>query len=413
MGSVPSRARNTPTAAEAVIIGGGTAGLFTAYLLAREGVRVRLFDSAERLGPPARTLIITGHLSDLLGAVPAQAVINRTPALQVLSPQRSATIRLREPDLIVERQALVEALAEKAAAAGAGIRLGCRFTGFTRERDGITAHLESRHGTQQVRTRNLIGADGANSQVAAAAGLGGFGMVSLLQARVPLPSWAQTDTTQVWLDPQSTPFFYWLEPECRSSAVVGLIADDAPGAQAGLRAFLARQNLTPISYQAAEIPCYRPHASLCRQVGPGRVFLVGDAAGQVKMTTVGGVVTGLRGAEALARVVVRGTGYQRELAALHRELTLHLLVHTAARRLGPADCDELVSLVDQRVERIMASHTRDEIARILFPSLLAQPRLLLLGIRLLLRPFRPGPAGDVRAEHSTARSLSHVDSSLR
>lgn len=412
MGSVPRGAHTIPSTAEVAIIGGGTAGLFAAYLLAQQGVDVQLLEASEHLGPPARTFIITNRLSDVLGFVPTGAILNRTPLLQLVSPRRSATIRLHEPDLIVERQALIEALAAKAAAAGADIRLGRRFVGLEADRDGLTLHLEhssnGRH--ERVRTRNLVGADGAHSRVASAAGLGGFGTVSLLQARVALPPWARPDTTQVWFDPQSTPFFYWLEPESSASGIVGLIADGAHQAQQGLHSFLAYHGLASVAYQAAEVPFYRPRATLWRMLEGGRAFLIGDAAGQVKMTTVGGIVTGLRGAQAIAQAIVRGSSYSRELAALHRELTLHLLVHRTARRLGPADYDDLVGFVDPRVERIMATHTRDEIARILFPSLLAQPRFLLLAAGRLLLPFRPSP--HPRKEQPEARPLSRADNRL-
>ena len=41
-----------------------------------------------------------------------------------------------------------------------------------------------------------------------------------------------------------------------------------------------------------------------RRVGAGNVYLVGDAAGQVKVSTVGGTVTGLRGAQAVALAIL-------------------------------------------------------------------------------------------------------------
>ncbi len=45
-----------------VIVGASAAGLHAAYLLAKGGVPVYLFDERERLGPPARTLIVTSRM---------------------------------------------------------------------------------------------------------------------------------------------------------------------------------------------------------------------------------------------------------------------------------------------------------------------------------------------------------------
>lgn len=376
-------------ASDVVIVGAGTAGLFAAYLLARDGAKVHVFEASERVGPPARTLIITSRLLDTLGFVPSGAVMNRTSRLAVHSPQRSAVIVLREADLIVEREALVQALAEKAMAAGAELHLGWRFTGCEWGRARVALHLEGSHGEAGIaQARHVIGADGASSRVAAATGLGGFQKVSLLQARVALPAWAPADTTQVWFDPQATRFFFWLEPEGAAYATVGLIADRPHQAQEALARFLKRHRLEPLDYQGGQIPYYRRGAALGRRAGGAQVLLVGDAAGQVKVTTVGGVVTGLRGARAAVQAILREAHYGRELAALRRELGLHLVVHTVVSRCSARDYDEMLDLLSEPVRRALGTYTRDEIARLLVPSLLAQPRLMLLAAKCLARTPR-------------------------
>ncbi len=348
-----------------------------------------MFDAVERIGPPARTLIITNRLCSALGLDPSQAVVNRTGYLRLISSRRSATISLREPDLIVEREALVLLLAERAAAAGVEIRLGRRFAGIEAGDRGVTIRLETQDGrTERVCAWNVIGADGASSQVARAAGLGGFPKLSLLQARVELPSWVSVDTTQVWLHPQATRFFYWLEPESPSYCTVGLIADNPRQARESLANYLAAYGLAPLSYQSDQIPRYQQRVPVGRRVSGARILLVGDAAGQVKVTTVGGVVTGLRGAQAAARAILRGSSYGRELRSLRRELGLHLLVHRVVSRCTAADYDDMLGLLNARAQGALGAYTRDEISRVLFPSLLAQPRLLLLAGRCLLRASR-------------------------
>ena len=374
-----------------MVIGASTAGLFSAYLLAKGGIPVCVYDQAEELGPPARTLILTSRIIDVLGEVLSQAIVNRTQTVQLFSPQRSIHIRLNEPDLIVERQALVRLLAEKARAAGAEIHLGYRFLGLEPARHGLVLNLEGPQGEriEPIRTQALIGADGVNSQVAKAAGCRSRVTISLLQARVAMPPWARADTTQVWFDPQSTRYFYWLVPESDEHAVVGLIAEDQRQARESLDHFLVARDLEPLSYQGAQVPFSMGESPLCKGGDESHILLVGDAASQVKVTTVGGVVTGLCGAQAAARAILQGSDYRRELAGLHRELGLHLLVRRILNHFTAADYDRLLALVNHRTRGVLAAHNRDEVVKVLGSSVLAQPRLLWLAAQPLLRSVTP------------------------
>jgi len=80
------------------IVGGSAAGLFAAYLLAREGKRVRLFDANDVLNVDSRTLITTSRLTEVLGFFPDDAVVNKIDQIELFSPGRSVTIPMLEPD---------------------------------------------------------------------------------------------------------------------------------------------------------------------------------------------------------------------------------------------------------------------------------------------------------------------------
>jgi digeranylgeranylglycerophospholipid reductase len=368
-----------------VIIGASTAGLYTAWLLAKGGAPVVLLDQAERPGPPARTLIATARLRDVLDFVPEESVVNHVPDVQMFSPRASVAIRLREPDLIVERATLVRLLMSHAEAAGVQFMPGHRFLGLEPDHDGVYVHAESSTGRQvQLRTRVLIGADGALSSVAKAVGLGVGATVFNLQATVNMPRAADAGVTQVWFEPELTRYFFWLIPESRERAVAGLIAGDKHQAYGSLTTFLAAHGLEPLGYQEAPVPLYNRSRVSWRNLSGARVMLVGDAAAQVKVTTVGGLVTGLRGAQAAARAVLQGTGYRRQLSALRRELDSHLWIRTVLNRFGPGEYDELLRLVSARTIKVLTSLTRDEAGRVLLLSLLSQPAFAGLAARCLL-----------------------------
>jgi flavin-dependent dehydrogenase len=150
-----------------------------------------------------------------------------------------------------------------------------------------------------------------------------------------------------------------------------------------LEHFLEKKHFEPLSFQGARIPVYTGWVPVERALGGGHVYLVGDAAGQVKVTTVGGIVTGVRGAEGVAEAILNG-GHSPKLSALRRELNLHLLIRRALHHFQQADYSRLVDLLNSPAKRSLSQYTRDEAAQVLWHICRNQPRLLLLGLRGLM-----------------------------
>ena len=128
--------------------------------------------------------------------------------------------------------------------------------------------------------------------------------VPLVQAIVPLPKDMARDTARVWFVPQDTPYFYWLIPESETRGALGVIGETGRETRIRLEQFLEKRDLEPIEFQAARIPVYTNGIPVHRPVGNGSVYLVGDAAAQVKVSTVGGIVTGFRGALGVVQSIV-------------------------------------------------------------------------------------------------------------
>jgi flavin-dependent dehydrogenase len=376
------------------VVGGSAAGLFTASLLARQGIPVRVFERIETLEPEERTLIVTNRMRDLLGRAAQKSVVNEIRHFELFTDGRAATITLKHPDLIIERRTLIQGLAEEAQRAGASIELGRRFHAMHANGRGLVLEIDRcDDGTrEEVRADTIVGGDGASSRVAHAAGWEPLETVPLVQAIVPLPKDMSPDTARVWFVPQDTPYFYWLIPESPTRGALGLIGETGPETRQHLEKFLEKRKLEPIGFQAARIPVYKRWTPVRRPVGKGSVFLVGDAAGQVKVTTVGGIVTGFRGALGVAQAILNGGS--SELHTLRRELDLHLLLRRSLHDFQQADYSRLVDLLNDPAKRSLADYSRDEAWKILWRVCLSQPRLVLLGLRgLLSRSRSPQRAG--------------------
>jgi len=367
------------------VVGGSAAGLFASALLAREGVPVRIFERIEALEPGARTLIVTQRMRGLLGPAAEGSIINEIRRFELFTDGRAATVDLKHPDLIIERRALIKSLADEAQRAGAKLELGRRFHSLRPDGKGIALEVERcADGTrEEIRAGTLIGSDGATSRVARAAGWPPLETAPLLQAIVPLPKDMSPDTVRVWFVPQDTPYFYWLIPESPTRGALGVIGESGANTRRCFEQFLEKRKFDPIEFQGARIPIYSRWIPVRRQIGSGSVYLVGDAAGQVKVSTVGGIVTGFRGALGVAQAILTG-GASSELRTLRRELDLHLLLRRTLHDFQQSDYSRLVDLLNDSTKQSLSAYSRDEAWKILWRVCLNQPRLILLGLRGLL-----------------------------
>lgn len=375
---------------DVLIIGASSAGLYAADKLARAGKSVGVFEQRVDPLPAARTLIVTPQFCRVLGDVPLGVILHRTRVMRVATRNSDFEIELQDPDLILERRELSRYLASRAEEAGAQVNYGYRFQGLEPSREGIRCRFRTHdRDSVWVNARSLIGADGVLSVVASTVGIRPPQSVPILQARVLLPDGWDPAVTQVWFDTDDTRFFYWLIPDSSATGVVGLVGDERSRMRGLLQSFLDRHHLKAIDFQGARIAMHDTRLHPWANVGGARVLLIGDAAGQVKVTTVGGTVSGLWGADAAVRALLRGTNYGSELRGLKRELDLHWLIRAALDRLGNRGYERMMKQITPPVLRLLAEHNRDEMASVFWRLLLLQPGLLKLGLRGLPGSRRP------------------------
>ncbi|MGO8792334.1 MAG: FAD-dependent monooxygenase [Terriglobia bacterium] len=367
------------------VIGGSAAGLFTAYRLACAGCDTRVFEGQERFDSAPRTLIVTDRVREILGTIVDKAVVHEIRRFELYTDGRVAKIALRRPDLVIERSVLIQELATAAVGSGARVEFGQKVISLEPRGPTLTLTMQRMQGgsTEDTQFRTVVAADGAVSRVAQSAGWPKPRTVPLVQTIVDLPKGMAPDTVRVWFIPDDTPYFYWLIPHSPTEGVVGLIGEDGLDTRAVLDRFLDKHNLTPRGFQGARIPVYTGWIPVRRQLPGGDVYLVGDAAGHVKVTTVGGIVTGFRGALGVADAILNG-GSSRKLHALRLELNTHLLIRKLIHGFTQAHYSHLVDILNSRARQDLEAHTRDEPGSLLLRLCLHQPRMLLLGLRALI-----------------------------
>jgi flavin-dependent dehydrogenase len=367
---------------EIVVVGGSAAGLYTASCVAQGGRAVRVLESKPTLDPAPRTLIVTDHFRRQVNGAAGASVVNEIRRFELFTNGRSATVALKHPDLIIERARLIRALAQEAQGAGAQFEYDTRFLGLSPNGSGLHVQVDRAGQREVISADSVVGADGAASRVAKASGWPPVETVPLVQALVKLPKDCPADTTRVWFIPDDTPYFYWLIPESAERGALGVIGEQGRDTKRCFDRFLEKKGFEPLEWQGARIPVYRDWVDVKRTVGNSDVYLVGDAAAQVKVSTVGGIVTGFRGARGVADAILRKG--RSELRVLRRELGTHWLVRRAMHHFQQEDYCRLVDMLNDSAKESLGEINRDESTRLLWNVVRRQPKLALLGLRGLL-----------------------------
>jgi digeranylgeranylglycerophospholipid reductase len=374
---------------DAIIVGASCAGLRTAELLAAAGQRVLVIERRPRIDRLTRTWIVTEHLDPVLGFTPNHAIVHRTGIMRMHAGNSARDVSLANPDLIVERARILPMLAERAAAAGAEIRYGEAVRSIDPGAGGVTVRIDERGRGRELQetAETLIGADGVMSTVAERFGAKPQKVVPIVQAKIDLPSGYNADVTEIWFQPETTRFFFWLIPESTQTGALGLIAERPCDARLMLDRFLQNRGLKAREYQGAMIPLHQPFRRIEWNLAEGgRVLLVGDAAAHVKVTTVGGLVSGLWGAKAAADALLRSTSYRRELRGLNAELHVHDIMRWVLDRFSGRDYESLLGLLGHGLQAVLGRHNRDSVAQAKWSLLAAQPRIMTLAAKAVLFP---------------------------
>jgi flavin-dependent dehydrogenase len=108
------------------------------------------------------------------------------------------------------------------------------------------------------------------------------------------------------------------------------------------------------------------------------VYLVGDAAGQVKATTGGGIIQAMTAAQALADSIINKKNYELEWRKrLGKDLWIHLQMRKIMDKFNDKDWQYLIRLFSKkRNKAILEKYDRDYPSRFVFKLLLSEPRFL-------------------------------------
>jgi geranylgeranyl reductase family protein len=283
-----------------VVVGAGPAGARFARSAAERGRDVLVLEQGE-VGKP---LACSGHVSlDVWEYVPESA---RDRLFQ--NAIRGARFRLggadsraypfhRESPIsnAVDRVELDRTLARAASDAGADVRDRHTVTAVDEGRDAVAVTARGPDGTETFDARLVVGADGPRSRVRAECGLPDpdeflHGVLGF----DPAPD--HEDFVDVHLTVPG--FFAWRIPRGDAGVEYGLAVSPGDDPNGRFDALVAEYGADIDRRCSGLIPVGAPP-----RVTGKRSLLVGDAAGQTKPFTGGGILYGMRAADHAARTV--------------------------------------------------------------------------------------------------------------
>jgi digeranylgeranylglycerophospholipid reductase len=368
------------------VVGASVAGLVAAWRMACKGVRVRVYEAKEGSSFEPRTLIVTSAMEKLLDLDLRDCVLHKVNEFELISRCKSIRLPLRKPDLVVDRARLLSALARAATKAGVHLVLGHRLEDLECGPEECVLRFDTDRGIDYVESSWVVGADGAWSKIAERIGQPTLTKVALLQVRTRLPSGYPPGRVRVWFCRPYTRFFFWLIPESGDTGVFGLIHETMDQAKEALTRVMSQEGLEA-SGDCEEGWVTLPHLKpvpngVSRN---GRVILLGDAAGHVKSSTVGGVVTGIKGALAAVQTITEKESYTRKVLPLWQQLMLHRLLRKVLDGFTDEDYDKLISSMGEKQAAILATYSRDDLGEILWRLLFSKPQWYKLALEALVR----------------------------
>jgi digeranylgeranylglycerophospholipid reductase len=376
---------------DVLVVGAGPAGSVAARTAASLGLRTVLLEEHPAIGCPTHC---TGKLSVHAFqrfALPESLIQCALRAAALYAPDGTVA-RVRRPTIdsyVVDRY-----LAERAARAGAELLTGARARTVVREGGRLRVDVERRDARLSITAPLVIDAEGASPVLPPQLGINPRRtFVHGLQYEVDGVVLEDEDAPALYFGRHVAPgFFAWLMPVGAGRGRLGLAVDPRQTGRPPLY-FLERLMAThpAVAPRVSRARVVRRLAGRIPILGPRRptwtagMLVAGDAAGQVKATSGGGIYFSMLAGEIAGRTAARylGGGPQARGAlpayevewntAFGREVRFTTIVRQTLNRLSDRHLSTVIRALatDARLRRTVEEHGDTQYQSRLFRPVLA------------------------------------------
>lgn len=338
---------------DVTIVGAGPIGLFLAQHL--KTFEVEIFEEHKEVGKPVQCAgLISRNVGEIL-KIPHKSILNTVRGAKLISPGGEVIELDREEDTayVIDREIFDKELSK-----------------------GLSIHYGKKVSDLNFNSKFIIGADGPASSVAQLADFPALDdVIPAVQYEVENKNY-HNDFVEMYFGNKIAPgFFIWIIPTGKNLRI-GIAAKE--NAKKYLDDFIQKK------FGGPEIIC-RNYGAIPlkwrKSFVKGNIALVGDAAGQVKPSTGGGIYTGMRSARILAGAIISGNlgTYEQEWEEkVLPELEYNLRIRNFMNKLSDSEIDHGFKLINNRpeIKNLILSHGDMDKPGALIKALIKDPKII-------------------------------------
>ena len=275
---------------DVAVVGGGPIGSYTAYQLADKGLDVCILDEKKSIGTD---VICTGIISKEAFKrydLPSKSILSRIDSFTFISPV-GQRLEYTHPDVfayVVSREDFDEGLLKLAKRCGVDVYMKQRVTKIEKSSNYYTLICNNKN----YRSKAVVLATGVKYELHSSLGLGKPAKF-LYGSQIELPVHVPNSTIEIHLGQRFAPgSFGWVAPVNNSHSRIGVIVEKK--GRVWLRRMLKeRINISNAKINKKELKLKPIAYGTIKHSVKDKILAVGEAAGQVKTTTGGGIFFGL------------------------------------------------------------------------------------------------------------------------
>jgi len=299
---------------DVIVVGAGPGGSIAAYEAAKEGLKTLLIEKDREIGIPVRCTEGTGHagIAEFLEPNPKWIAAVVDGARFFAPDGTTVDVTTMGGGYILERRIFDRELANRAAKAGAEIRVRTEVTGLVFDAAGRVCGVKTHFMNHQedIHANIVIAADGVESRVGRWAGLKTVSSMHNMESNCQYHManvTTENNYCEFHFGEEVAPGGYaWVFPKMDGTANVGLgISGDYARKRPAieyLNAFIRRRcpNAQPLGFTIGGVPV----STTLKAISTDHVMLVGDAARTVNPMTGAGIVNAMKSGREAGQVAV-------------------------------------------------------------------------------------------------------------